>query len=433
MDIIVTHELADFDALAASVAAQRLYPGSIIVLGQGVSLPVHGFLALHKERFPQRKITEIDQDAVTRIIVVDVRRASRLRAFPRLLERIAAKDPGLLVEIWDHHAPASDDLPANLLHVAEVGSATTLLVEEMQRRGLGVDAIEATLFALGIHSDTGSLCFSTARARDAAALAWLMERGANTRAIERYLDPPLSASQREALVRTLEQTRVRSLAGFRVGFGAIQVAERCPGLDVVTSRARALLGLSAIFLAFERGGRVDAIARSATPFIDVGGVLGVLGGGGHASAASASASGLGAREAIERMESALLEAPLRPRRVTELMSTPVHSVAPDTSLATLADALAAWQHTGVPVLQDGKLVGIVSRRDVDKARARNALHLPVSGWMTHEVRTIDADASVEEALDQMQRHDVGRLPVLRAGDLIGIVTRSDLLEALYES
>ena len=120
------------------------------------------------------------------------------------------------------------------------------------------------------------------------------------------------------------------------------------------------------------------------------------------------------------------------RPVTEVMSSPVHVVAPSVSLRTLDESLGAWSHTGAPVMDEGKLVGIVSRRDVEKARAGGALDLPVAGRMTHNVRTLSKGASVQEALDAMQEWDVGRLPILDDGRLIGIVTRSDLLAVLYE-
>jgi tRNA nucleotidyltransferase (CCA-adding enzyme) len=433
MDAIITHEFADFDALAASVAAQRIYPGATIVLGRVVSPQVRDFLALHKDRFVHKRVDEIDLDTIRTLVVVDVRRASRLKAFDALVSRARAGDASLRIIVWDHHATAPDDLPAAESHVEVIGSATSLLVEEMRRRDLSVDAMEATLLALGIHADTGSLRFATATARDALALSWLMDAGASTRAIEQFLDPPLTLGQREVLTEVLHGTRVLHLAGFRIGLCPITAPDRCPGLDVVTSHSRAFLGLSVLVLAYEvEDKHVDVIARSATPLIDVGALLTPLGGGGHVSAASATVRGTTATGVVHTIETALRQDPPRLRPVSELMSSPVHVVAPDLPLERLAESLTLWGHSGAPVLDAGRLVGIISRRDVERARAQGALDVPVAGRMSQKVRTIAPNASVQEALERMKEWDVGRLPVLDGGALVGIVTRSDVLGELYE-
>ena len=61
------------------------------------------------------------------------------------------------------------------------GSLVTLLVRIIAERGIPVTPFEATVFALGIHEDTGSLTFSTTTTRDAEALAFCMRAGADTR------------------------------------------------------------------------------------------------------------------------------------------------------------------------------------------------------------------------------------------------------------
>jgi tRNA nucleotidyltransferase (CCA-adding enzyme) len=113
------------------------------------------------------------------------------------------------------------------------------------------------------------------------------------------------------------------------------------------------------------------------------------------------------------------------------MSAPVHHVTPELPLAELAPLLDAWGHHGAPVLRAGAPCGVISRRDLARARDANRLELPVSSHMSGRVITTTPDAPVEAALAKMVEHDVGRLPVLREGALVGIVTRSDLLALLY--
>jgi tRNA nucleotidyltransferase (CCA-adding enzyme) len=113
------------------------------------------------------------------------------------------------------------------------------------------------------------------------------------------------------------------------------------------------------------------------------------------------------------------------------MSAPVRTVNHDATLSAVDATLASCGFTGLPVMRDGKLSGIVSRRDLDQARKAGKPTLPVSGFMTHRVHVIAVDASVEEAFEKMKTEDVGRLPVVKDDRIVGIVTRSDLLRILY--
>jgi tRNA nucleotidyltransferase (CCA-adding enzyme) len=165
--------------------------------------------------------------------------------------------------------------------------------------------------------------------------------------------------------------------------------------------------------------------------VDVGKVLAELGGGGHASAASAVVRRGDAAMVLADVEAILRRDPPRPTRVLELMSSPVRTVTADTLLGEVAESLASWRHTGVPVKKDGKLVGIISRRDVEKAERAGRLGLPVASCMSQHLKTTTPEQSLSQALAQMQSEDVGRLPVMRGDNLVGIITRSDVLRALY--
>ncbi|HKU43262.1 MAG TPA: CBS domain-containing protein [Polyangiales bacterium] len=424
----------DFDALASAVAAQLLHPSARIVVGRRAGRDVTDFMALHKNRYPTCTADEIPASAVTRVILVDVRRAGRLGHVPELRARIVAREPALEVHVWDHHPAAEDDVCARVSHCEPVGSATTLLIEEIRRRGLTVDVMEATLFALGIHVDTGSLRYAGTSARDAAALAWLLERGARLAVINRYLNLPFSDGQLCALRAVLAALRVERIAGVRVGAATLDEHLAVTGLDQVASEALVLEDVQALFVCVAlRGARVQVVARSRAAWIDVGALLRAAGGGGHATAGAAVVRSSDAAATAESLLGLLRANPPRPALVRDLMSSPAHSVAPDTSIRDLADSLSREQHTGVPVLADGVLVGVISRRDVDAALTKGAGEERVARHMTRHVHTIEEDLPLEEALARMTREDVGRLPVMRGDRVVGIVTRRDVLASLYGS
>ena len=90
-----------------------------------------------------------------------------------------------------------------------------------------------------------------------------------------------------------------------------------------------------------------------------------------------------------------------------------------------------YGHTGMPVMDGDHLVGIISRRDVDKARIHNLGHAPVKGFMTQEVVTVSPNTGVGEIRRIVVEQDIGRVPVVDRGRLVGIVSRTDLLRTMH--
>ena len=79
--------------------------------------------------------------------------------------------------------------------IDEVGSVSTMVAEQLRDRGFELTKAKATLLALGIHADTGSLCFDSTTTRDAEALAWVMKQGASQAAIAENAHASLSREQ----------------------------------------------------------------------------------------------------------------------------------------------------------------------------------------------------------------------------------------------
>ncbi|MBC7225497.1 MAG: CBS domain-containing protein, partial [Anaerolineae bacterium] len=121
-------------------------------------------------------------------------------------------------------------------------------------------------------------------------------------------------------------------------------------------------------------------------------------------------------------------------KIAQVMTAPVVTVTPDTRMADLKEILRTRRISGTPVVEGGRLVGIVSIEDLIKALERGDLDAPVSRWMTPHVVTVRADDSVIEAVKRFAQHGVGRLPVVDAeGHLVGILTGGDITRGLLEA
>jgi acetoin utilization protein AcuB len=110
---------------------------------------------------------------------------------------------------------------------------------------------------------------------------------------------------------------------------------------------------------------------------------------------------------------------------------------------TAAEALALCRERRIrhlPVLEEGRLAGIVSDRDLrsaapalgDPGRASVLEKIRISEVMTREVVTARPDDPIEEAANRMREKRIGCLPVVEDGTLVGILTSSDVMEALVQ-
>jgi len=431
MEIIVSHRNPDFDALGSMVAASKLYPGAVRVAAGGLPPIVKKFLALHLDHFELTPLQEVDLAEVRRLIVVDVRRKSRLKDFAPLLRRAETGLPPLEVHVYDHHLESPDDLEGRQVCVEPVGAACTLLVERLQERGLPPTPIEATAMALGIYADTGSLTYDATTVRDVQAAAYLLGKGASRTALRYFLHAPLSKWQWEVLASLLAGSATLEMGGVKIGVSSVPLDKMLPGLAELVGEALTHEGNDALFALFAKASGVTIIGRSWLPAVDVGAVLQQLGGGGHQGAGSATLRRTTPEKAREALLRALEASPPRPQLVRHRMSSPVFTVSPDEILADLQHRLERRKISGAPVLEGGRLVGMISKRDIRAAARAGRAHLQVGSCMAHEVKTIGPDQPLVRALEKMAEEHIGRLPVVKGGDLLGIITRNDILDVIY--
>jgi tRNA nucleotidyltransferase (CCA-adding enzyme) len=177
-----------------------------------------------------------------------------------------------------------------------------------------------------------------------------------------------------------------------------------------------------------RNNSVVIISRGQKDNIELDQVMAAFGGGGHPKAASATIKEVEGAKTYAKLLT-YLEVSLRPAiTAQDLMTRNVTVVAPGISLLDAAIFLEGINHTGCPVVDEqGVLVGIVTLRDIMKGRKAGQMHAPVKGYMTRKVVSAGPDATVREMEEILLTNNIGHLPILEGGKLAGIITRTDYL------
>jgi len=422
MDLILTHANTDFDALASLLAAGRLFPGALPVLPQRLNRNLRDFLALYQDPLPFVRVEDLPREPVRRIVLVDTQ---QLPALPRSLGPFQSQ-----IEILDHH-PLARPLAENERYTGgNVGATVTLLIGRLIERGESFSPLEATLLLLGIYEDTGSLSYPGTTSEDLRCAAWLLEQGANLHIVAEYLDGPLSEGQLEIFNQLVATAEVREIHGWPIVLASAHVQGYVEEISSLAHRLMDLYDPAALFMVVQLGETVQLVARSDGQAVHAGEVMARFGGGGHAQAAAAFLPERKAAQVQEELLRVLEEMVLPMRTAAEIMSTRLHTISPEATLAEAAEVMARYGHGGLPVTDSlGRLVGLFTRRDLDRALHHGLEASPVSTYMWKGPVTIPADMPVERVRQTLMEHDVGRLLVVdEERRLVGIITRTDLLK-----
>jgi len=372
MDLILCHQTADFDALGAAVGLSLLKAGSRIVLTGGAHPTVREFLALHRDEFALIEMRSVNPDRIRSLIIVDNQWRERLGKASQWL------DLGHLqaIELYDHHLDSESDIHASSVHLEGVGATTTLIVEALQK-----------------------------------AQIW-------------------------------ENLEIKTIHDRKIAHVLLHTADFIPGLSSLAERLLELSDSDALLFGHSYSKdeedksrqRLTVIGRSRIDGVNLYQLFSPYNGGGHAQAASVSFRDVQPVQQLNQLLGDLIaQIPPSPT-ARDLMSSPVRTIRPDTSISQAERILFRYGHSGLSVVDEqDRLVGVISRRDLDLALHHGFSRSPVKGYMTCNPKTITPDTSLQEIESLMVTYDLGRLPVLENGQLVGIVTRTDVLRQIHQN
>ena len=426
MQIIMSHVNTDFDALASLIAAKKLYPDARVVIPNEQTAPVRQFLTIYRDTFDLTEDHQIDWEEVTDLILVDTASLSRLGNYTKKL------DPDKLsITVYDHHPPGSNDADANERFVEPVGATVTLLIEKMIEQKIPVSSFEATLFGLGIYTDTGSFTFPNTTDRDFQAASFLMKNNMNLEIIQRFADYKLTPDQQNLLNQLYRGAKTYYKDGLKFIVSAYQIDVYLRELATITDKLLDISGADTVVTIVKMEKSVHIVGRGNSGRVDLTPLLRKFDGGGHPQAGSATVKRSELDDVVEQVNSHL-DLILKPAITAEdIMTSPVKMIPPDTKIEEAGRLMYRYGHSGYPVVEDDQLIGIITRRDLDKANHHGLGHAPIKAYMSRNPVTIKPETTIEEMQKLIIDNNIGRLPVMEDGQPVGIVTRTNIIEVLH--
>jgi tRNA nucleotidyltransferase (CCA-adding enzyme) len=429
--VITAHSNADFDCLAAMVAARKLYPGAILLFPGSQEKNLRNFFiqsAMYMFNFKSAK--EIDLGSVKTLVVVDTRQKHRLDHVKGVFE-----NRNLTVHAFDHHPDSDEDLEYAYGIVENWGSTATILAHELQAKGVELSSDEATIIGLGIYEDTGSFTFNSTTSHDFTAAAWLLSQGMDVITVSDLITRDLNAEQIAILNSLLESAQTHEIRGVPVVVAEVSTEDYVGDFALLAHKLLDMENIRVLFALGRMHDRVHLVARSRSPEVDVGQICASFGGGGHAYAASASIKDRTLAQVKDELF-ALLYSHIDPQnRAKDVMSSPAVVIERDKSIDQAVEIMTRFGLKALPVIDpsDGEtFVGILEHEIADKAVAHGLGDMSAAEYMARDVTAVEPDTDLYDIIEIVLGRKQNMVPVMEKGKIGGVVTKTDLINILVE-
>jgi tRNA nucleotidyltransferase (CCA-adding enzyme) len=427
MKVIIGHTSADFDCLASMIAAKKLYPDAKLVFPGAIEENVRNFLGLYGNALNISSLKQINMGNISELIIVDTRQKNRIGVFESLLNNKKTK-----VVVYDHHPPMENDIRANVSTIKQLGATTTILLKKIIEKNIPITPLESTIFALGIYEDTGSLVFSSTTKDDIEVLSKLFSIGVNLRTVNKFTNIGLNTKQKKLLNKLISTSQEIYLKGISVVFAKSKICEYIEGLALVTHKLMEIVNCDIIFVLVQMKNKVYVVSRSNRNSVNVGEIMKIIGGGGHSQAASAVVREKSLTEIDNEIKDILNNKIETETLAKNIMTSPVKTLDVNSTIEEASKIMLRYGHNGFPVMDNDKLVGIITRQEIYKAKHHHYEKETVDVYMSENIISVNLDTPMLEIQELMISHDVGRVLVLNeSANLEGIITRTDLIRSLY--
>jgi tRNA nucleotidyltransferase (CCA-adding enzyme) len=373
------------------------------------------------------KIKDINLENINRLILVDVRNRSRIGRFSEILDK-----KGLVIHIYDTHSSSPESIKGQKEVIEPVSATTTIFTEMLRQNKINISPVEATILALGIYEETGSLIFSSTTVRDIAAAAYLLKKGANLNVVSSFISRELGTEEIELLNELVHSARDYIIHGIRVKIAKASRENYMGDVAYLAHKLRDIEDIEALFLVVMMGDRIHIIARSRAVEVDVSEMMQPFNGGGHPTAASAVVKDMSLEEVEEKLVDILKEK-IKPAKIAkDIMTSPVKSIKWDDTIKVSEQTMTRYGVNVLPVIKENIYRGIISREVVEMALFHGFGRSKVSEFCTTDALTAAPETSMQKIEALMVEQNQRFMPVVENKQIIGAITRTDLLRSLYE-
>src|SRR3989304_2929138 len=316
--------------------------------------------------------------------------------------------------------------------ISEVRATVTLLLDILEKREIEITPDEATVMMLGIYEDTGNLTFSSTKEEDFKAAGYLVRKGANLSILSNVITKELTADQIFLLNDLIQSATRYSFHGIDVVIAQASVDRYVGDIAVLVHKLKDMENLDVLFVLVRMEDRVYLIGRSRLEEVNVSEVAAEFGGGGHPTAASATVKGMALVEAHDRLIKVLKEM-VRPKKVaTDAMVYPVKTIEPERTLDEAGEILTRYNLNILPVLQDEKVIGLISKEVVERAEYHGLKSSLVKEYMTTDFSVVSPETPFSRVQALIIGQNQSLLPVVEKDRLVGAISAGDVMRVLQE-
>ncbi len=429
MNIIVGHSNMDLDCIGSLVLAGYLYPDYTVIRSRLVHPVAKNVLNLYKYylKFNSGKI--LKGEHIEKVVIVDTRTSNRVKEYFDFAD-YSINDVEEVI-IYDHHEADSCDIEHAILRTEQIGANVSIMVKELIKKDIEISPEDATIALAGIYSDTGSFNFDSTTPDDFTAASWLISQGAQLKIVRKFIKPMKEEAQIDIFHQIMNRLEVKKILGNYILISFIELPAQLPGIGAVVEKIMDVENPDAFFLvvAIKKGNQTLIIGRSQNASVDIHKLLLPYGGGGHVLAASAKMKELKDSSFINEFEWQLRYSLMPSVTAGSLMTKGVFTINENATLLDASLFLEEIAHTGCPVVnKSDELVGVITLRDISKGRMSELMQSPVKSFMARNVEVFTMDSSIRDIEKTFFSKNIGHIPVVTHGKVVGIVTRQDFLD-----
>jgi tRNA nucleotidyltransferase (CCA-adding enzyme) len=243
----------------------------------------------------------------------------------------------------------------------------------------------------------------------------------------------MDSQQVQLLHDLLTSLKVNNIHGIYVATALATTDEYVGELALLVHKMMDMENLNALIVLVRMEERIILVARSRLPELDVSRIAVQFGGGGHQTAASASIREFTLIQVQEKLMALLNQIVGERVNAGSIMSSPAMEISDSDNIDAAGEMMTRFNINSIPVMdENSRLKGIITRGVVERAILHGLGHSPVREYMLTEFATVSKKSTLEKVQEHIIEKRQRMLPVMEGDKILGVITRTDLLEAMHD-